>query len=90
MAAPRNPSPATITLYAETLLQNRQFDAAETQRKRLEQIDPENKDLVYLRTRVILGRAKPGGAAIALEDAYLADETRAAAEPRRSAARPSC
>ena len=70
-AAARNPSPAPITLYAETLLQSRQFDAAEQQAKRLEQIDPENPVIAGFRARLILGRSKPAEAAEALEKAYL-------------------
>ena len=61
----------SIALYAETLLQSRQFDAAEEQRKRLEQIDPGNPLLANLRARLILGRSKPAEAAAALEKGYL-------------------
>ena len=70
-ASARGPSPAAIALYAEALLQSRQFDAAEEQRKRLAQMDPENPLLANLRARLILGRSKPAEAAAALERAYL-------------------
>ena len=68
---PGSNNPAAIALYAETLLQSRQFDAAEEQGKRLEQIDPENPLIANLRARMILGRSKPAEAAAALEKAYL-------------------
>ena len=71
LAAARGRNPAAIALYAETLLQSRQFDAAEEQRKRLEQIDPENPLIANLRARLILGRSKPAEAAAALEKGYL-------------------
>jgi tetratricopeptide (TPR) repeat protein len=69
--AVRSNNPAAIVLYTETLLQSRQFDVAEEQAKRLEQLDPRNPFLNNLRARLILGRSKPAGAATALEEAYL-------------------
>ncbi len=64
-------TPAAVALYAEALLQSRQFDAAEEQRRRLEQMDPDNPVLANLRARLILGRSKPAEAAASLEKAYL-------------------
>ena len=81
-AAAKGRTPAAIALYAEALLQSRQFDAAEEQRKRLEQMDPENPLIANLRARLILGRSKPAEAAAALEKGYvdLAKENSAHAE----------
>ena len=81
-AVARGRNPAAIALYAETLLQSRQFDAAEEQRKRLEQIDPENPFVAHLLARLILGRSKPAEAAAALEKGYvdLAKENNSQAE----------
>ena len=70
-ASARGRTPAATAIYAEALLQSRQFDAAEEQRKRLEQMDPENPLIANLRARLILGRSKPAEAATALEKAYL-------------------
>jgi tetratricopeptide (TPR) repeat protein len=79
-AALRSNNPAAIVLYAETLLQSRQFDAAEEQEKRLEQLDPGNPFLTNLRARLILGRSKPAEAATALEESHLAKDNSAEAE----------
>jgi tetratricopeptide (TPR) repeat protein len=68
----RSNNPAAIIVYAETLLQSQQFDAAQEQGRRLEQLDPRNPFLTNLRARLILGRSKPSEAAAALEEAYLA------------------
>jgi tetratricopeptide (TPR) repeat protein len=70
-ASARGRTPTAIALHAEALLQNRQFDAAEDQKRQLEQIDPENPNLANFRARLILGRSKPAEAAAALEKAYL-------------------
>jgi tetratricopeptide (TPR) repeat protein len=76
----RSNNPTAIMIYAETLLQSRQFDAAEEQGRRLERLDPRNPFLTNLRARLILGRSKPTEAAAALEEAYLATADSAAAE----------
>ena len=81
IAALRGNNLAAIALYAETLLQSRQFAAALAQGKRLEQLDPGNPFLTDLRVRTIVGRSKPTEAAAALETAYLERENSADAEP---------
>jgi tetratricopeptide (TPR) repeat protein len=80
IVALRSNNPSAIAIYAETLLQSKQFNAAEEQGKRLEQLDPENPFLTNLRARLILGRSKPAEAATALQEAYLANDNSAKAE----------
>jgi tetratricopeptide (TPR) repeat protein len=73
-------NPAAIIIYAETLLQSRQFEAAQVQGRRLEQLDPRNPYLTNLRARLIVAQSKPTEAAAALEGAYLATDDSTKAE----------
>ena len=80
ISAARGNNTTAIALYAETLLQSKQFDEAEELRKRLAFLDPRSAFLANIQARVVQGRAKAGEAASALEEAYLAIGDKANAE----------
>ena len=70
VSAAQGTDPASVTLYAKALIQNKNPVAAEWQLDRLAAVSPGNAQEAALRARVIWDRSRPTEAAAALENAY--------------------
>jgi cellulose synthase operon protein C len=80
ISARTSSDPAAKALYVETLLQNKQFDIAETQLDQLAKIDPANAFDANFRVRLVQGRSFQKGEqarefAAKLEQLYLGRES---------------